>query len=109
MRSLNKYVPAELVTVDVATLVASLVAVTFAPAIRAPDESVTVPLMPLSAWADALEADQRIKQTASAGASQRRKHCAETFGENIGVFILYLIEIKLENGFFEKDPTGEAT
>jgi hypothetical protein len=65
--------------------------VTLALPTTAPVESVTVPVMPLSAWADAAEAHRKIRQAASAGGSQYLESLAESFSENGAVLILYLV------------------
>jgi len=55
-------VPAELVTVSVFTPVALFVTTTLAPGTTAPEGSVTVPVMPLRAWAYKPDGEDKRKR-----------------------------------------------
>src|SRR2546426_7192750 len=71
MRSVTRYVPADVVSVVFDTLVSTFVTVTFASGIAAPAWSVTVPLILLTAWAWILAGSRRA--IPSAGARQPRE------------------------------------
>ena len=74
MRSVTRYVPADVVSVVFDTLVSTFVTVTFASGIAAPAWSVTVPLILLTAWAWILAGSRRSRRaTPSAGARQPRE------------------------------------
>ena len=81
------YVPAELVTAVLVTLVASLVTETLAFAMTAPEESVTVPSMLASVWAMACGASQSPKRASSAITNRDRQSGRKTRKADNEVFM----------------------